>query len=295
MAGSCGDCDNVPQVHWYLGLAIIIVFCPPSHYRAIGLKRAVVNGTSEEEWPVVAALAQQYDWILPSYGVHPWDSGNRSPRWQEVLRAQLTADPTAGVGEIGLDRWIIEGIKPGDPRIAGMRVAPLDEQLEVFNWQFALAVELDRAASIHCVQAFGALLDALKPATLPKRGFLLHCYSGPAELVGPFADLGAYFSFNGSFLGRRPAKKDILHTYTLIPADRLLVETDAPATPLPLSHEKYSLATPPDSERPNHPANLLATYEALAEIRDESLEKLAAQVERNFEKLFLAGNPPARH
>jgi TatD DNase family protein len=260
--------------------------------RAIGLKRAVVNGTGEEEWPVVAALARQYDWILPSYGVHPWDSGNRSPNWQTALRAQLEADPTAGVGEIGLDRWIIEGIRPGDPRIAGLRVAPLDEQTEVFSWQLALATELDRAASIHCVQAFGALLDVLGKTRLPDRGFLLHCYSGPAEMVGPFAALGAYFSFNGSFLGRLPGektrsgKKDFPPTYTLIPADRLLVETDAPATPLPLSREKFSLPVPAGGERPNHPANLLAAYQALAEIRGEPIEKLAAQVERNFQRLF---------
>jgi TatD DNase family protein len=260
--------------------------------RAIGLKRAVINGTSEEEWPVVAALARQYDWILPSYGVHPWDSGNRSSRWQTALRSQLEADPTAGVGEIGLDRWIIEGMKPDDPRLTGLRVAPLEEQREVFSWQFALATELNRAASIHCVQAFGALLDVLGKIKLPDRGFLLHCYSGPAEMVGQFADLGAYFSFNGSFLGRlpgektRPGKKDFLHTYTLIPSDRLLVETDAPATPLPLSHEKYSLPVSTEGERPNHPANLLATYQALAAIRGEPIEKLAAQVELNFQRLF---------
>jgi len=260
--------------------------------RAIGLKCAVVNGTGEEEWPVVAALARQYDWILPSYGVHPWDSGNRCPHWQTALRHQLEADPTAGVGEIGLDRWIIEGIRPDDPRIAGLRVAPLEEQVDVFSWQLALATELNRAASIHCVQAFGALLDVLGQARLPNRGFLLHCYNGPAEMVGQFAALGAYFSFNGSFLGRRPGektrsgKKDFLHAYTVIPADRLLVETDAPATPLPLSHEKYSLPTPADGERSNHPANLLATYQALAEIREVSIEKLATQVEFNFQRLF---------
>ena len=266
--------------------------------RAIGLKRAVVNGTSEEEWPVVAALAKQYDWILPSYGIHPWDCGNRSVNWQSSLRAVLEADSTAGVGEIGLDRWIIEGIRPDDPRIAGLRVAPLEEQQEVFSRQLALAAELDRGTSIHCVQAFGALLATLSKSKLPERGFLLHCYSGPAEMVGPFADLGAYFSFNGSFLGRLPGeksrsvKKDILQTYALISSDRLLIETDAPATPLPLSHELYSLPVSAEGERPNHPANLLATYRALAEIRGEPVEKLAEQVEANFQALFARPRQP---
>lgn len=127
--------------------------------RAVGLKRAVVNGTSEEEWPIVTALARDHDWILPSYGVHPWDAGNRSSDWQGALRAAIVADPKAGVGEIGLDRWITDDLRPDDSRIAGLRVAPIDEQAEVFSWQLGLAAEMDRAASIHCLRAIGPLHD----------------------------------------------------------------------------------------------------------------------------------------
>ena len=79
--------------------------------RAVGLKRAVVNATNEEEWPVVATLAREHAWILPSHGIHPWDCGNRSPAWLDNLRDALLADPRAGIGEIGLDRWIIDGVR----------------------------------------------------------------------------------------------------------------------------------------------------------------------------------------
>ncbi len=253
--------------------------------QAIGLKRAVVNGTCEEEWPVVAALARQHDWILPSYGLHPWDAGNRSPRWLEKLRAQLTVDPHAGVGEIGLDRWIIDGLKPDDPRLAGLRVAPLDEQVEVFAAQLMLATELNRAASIHCTQAFGPLLDTLSRQPLPDRGFLMHSYSGSTEMVRQFADLGAYFSFNGSFLKYK--NKPRLEVWQHLPADRLLVETDAPATPLPKEYATHHLPPAPNGDEINHPANLQAAYNALAELRGESIEALAAQVEKNFQRFFL--------
>jgi TatD DNase family protein len=90
---------------------------------ATGVKGAVVNGTNEEEWPVVVALARDYPWIVPSLGLHPWDAGNRSPDWLAKLRTSLRANPAAGVGEIGLDRWLL-GLKPDDPRVAGLRVAP---------------------------------------------------------------------------------------------------------------------------------------------------------------------------
>ncbi|MDI1320440.1 MAG: TatD family hydrolase [bacterium] len=86
--------------------------------RAIGLKGAVVNGTNTEEWPVVAQLAKDYAWVRPSFGIHPWDAGNRAPDWHAELSTQLLANQSAGVGEIGLDRWLLE-LKPDDPRVTG--------------------------------------------------------------------------------------------------------------------------------------------------------------------------------
>ena len=252
--------------------------------RAIGVRRAVVNGTCEEEWPVVAALAAEHAWILPSYGVHPWDAGNRSANWFDTLRARLIAEPASHVGEIGLDRWIIDGLRPDDPRLAGLRVAPLDEQTDVFSAQLALAAELNRAPSIHCVRAIGALHDLLRTAKLPARGFLLHSYSGPIELAQPFADLGAYFSYNGNFLHPKHTAKS--GVFRAVPIERLLVETDAPATELPAPHRRFTLPDTAAGEHVNHPANLAATYAALARIRGLTVEALAAQVAENFQRLF---------
>ncbi|HWA26298.1 MAG TPA: TatD family hydrolase [Lacunisphaera sp.] len=253
--------------------------------RSVGLQRAVVNATNESEWPIVAALARENAWILPSHGIHPWDCGNRSGQWLEGLRAALAADPSAGVGEIGLDRWILDGIKPDDPRIAGLRVAPLAEQVEVFAAQLSLAAELNRAASIHCVQAFGALLDVLQKTPRPARGFLLHGYGGPSEMVSPFADLGAYFSFNVELLGPRHAARRA--NFKSIPADRLLVETDAPTKPPPSGLNRFPLPNATDGSEVNHPANIAVAYEQLAALRAVPLESLADQVERNFRQLFL--------
>lgn len=252
--------------------------------RLVNCQAGVVNGTNEEEWPLVATLAQKFPWVIPSYGVHPWDCGNRTSAWQRLLRRAVTTDPRAHVGEIGLDRWIVEGVRPGDPRIAGLRIAPLNEQAEVFAWQLALAAEFNRAASIHCTQAFGLLLDLLRATPRPKRGFLLHHYGGPVEMVKPFAELGAYFSFNlESLHPRHQARKE---TFKAVPPDRLLVETDAPAYAPPPGRNRFPLGTDAEGSVINHPANVVVAYEALAELRGFALERLAAQVERNFWRLF---------
>jgi TatD DNase family protein len=255
--------------------------------KAVGLNCAVVNATNEEEWPVVAALAREQPWVLPSFGIHPWDCGNRGTRWLDGLRAALVAEPAAGVGEIGLDRWIIDGVRPDDPRIAGLRVASLDEQCEVFAAQFALAAELDRAVSIHCVQVFGALLAVLKESPRPDRGFLLHGYGGPAEMIKNFADLGAYFSFNIELV--QPRQHARLENFKTIPADRLLVETDAPTKPPPPELNRFPLPAASDGAEINHPANIVIAYEQLAALRGVTIEVLAARVEQNFNALFRPG------
>ncbi len=251
--------------------------------RSIGLRAAVVNGTCEDEWPVVASLAREFSWLVPSYGIHPWDCGNRTPAWREKLRAPLTAEPQAHVGEIGLDRWIVDGARPDDPRLAGLRIAPLAEQREVFAAQLALAAELNRAASIHCTQAFGPLLEVLRTTPRPARGFLLHHYSGPVEMVKTFVGLGAYFSYN--LAAEQPQCNAERASFLAAPPDRLMVETDAPAY-APTEPGTFSLGLAPDGSVINHPANLTLAYASLARLRGVTIASLAAQTEENFHRLF---------
>lgn len=256
-----------------------------------GVGGAVVNGSSELDWPEVTALAADARKgnasslkIIPSYGLHPWDVGNRSPRWLENLRACLEADPKACVGEIGLDRWMLDRARSDDPRLIGLRRAPIEEQTEVFLAQLALATERGLPASIHCLDAIGPLYDLLRSAKLPAGGFLLHSYNGSAEMAVNFAKLGAYFSFNGSFLD--PRKKRLSEVYATLPHDRLLVETDAPATRLPVDRETFPPLPVPDGSLANHPANLATVYAALAAVRRTPVESLTEQVARNFQRLF---------
>jgi TatD DNase family protein len=251
---------------------------------AIPLQAAVVNGTAENDWADVSALAAAHRFVLPSYGLHPWNVGNAGPAWRKQLDRHLAAHPAAGIGEIGLDRWILDRARPDDPRLAGLRRAPLEEQLEVFRWQLDLAATQNRPATIHCLDAWGALTEVLHTARLPVGGFLLHAYAGSAELAREFVESGGYFSFNGYFLGERQrARRDV---FKILPLDRLLVETDAPAMPLPAHRRTHSLAGHADGNPINHPANIGAVYAGLAEIRSLPIDTLSAQIAENFQRLF---------
>lgn len=251
---------------------------------AIPLAQAVVNGTAESDWEDVAALARDHAFIIPSFGQHPWNVGNATARWRDELRRCLDANPRAAVGEVGLDRWILDRARPDDSRLAGLRRASLEEQLEFFTWQLALAAERNLPVTIHCLDAWGALADALRTTPRPARGFLLHAYGGSAEMARELAALGAYFSFNGYFLGeRQAAKRDVFKT---LPADRVLVETDAPAMPLPAGRRTHELPGLADGNPINHPANIGAVYSGLAEVRGLDLATLVRQIESNFKRLF---------
>ena len=239
--------------------------------RSAGVTRMVVNGSCEEDWPAVAALAREFPGlVVPSFGYHPWYVGERTPHWQETLREFLDRTPGAVIGEIGLDRW-----KPDLP-YAG--------QEEAFLAQLRLAAERNLAASIHCLQTWGRLLELLRTTRRPARGFLLHSYGGPAEMVVPLAKLGAHFSFPGYFMHERKARQR--DTFKAVPLDRLLIETDAPDQLLPDAANAHPLTDARTGKPLNHPANLPAVYRFMAELRAVPLAEITGQVEENFRRLF---------
>jgi TatD DNase family protein len=96
--------------------------------------------------------------------------------------------------------------------------------------------------------------------------------------------LGAYFSFNGGHLGERHAARR--EVFAALPVDRILVETDAPAMPLPADHRRLALPALADGTVLNHPANLGAAYAGLAHLRNLPLATLTDQVAENYRRLF---------
>ena len=235
--------------------------------RRAGIQRMVVNGTREADWAAVARAADAFpDAVIPSFGLHPWFVPQRSPDWLSTLRAYIERYSTAGVGEIGLDRW-----KEGLPEA---------EQEEVFRQQLQVVAELNRPASIHCLRAWGRLVEIVETEPLPTRGFLLHSYGGSAELVDRLAKCGAYFSFPGAFAREQKVRQRT--AFQRVPLDRLLIETDSPY-----------LAPAPHRGKPNEPAWVVEVAECIAAERGISLEEVAMQTTANFYRLFHAAAPDA--
>lgn len=231
--------------------------------RGLGVSRLVVNGTGPEDWGRVANLAQRFPEVLPSFGLHPWRVNEVAEGWQEELQRWLGEFPTAGLGEIGLDRWI-QGFD-------------LPKQKQVFLEQLALADQVTGPVSVHVLRAWGPLIECLDAWPKP-RPFLLHSYGGSREMVAELVERGAWFSLSGYFF--RPDKASKLEVFREVPEDRLLLETDAPDM-LPPDTLRLAQCQDPDL---NHPANLAAIYEAYARWRGIDKAEAINLIDENFQR-----------
>jgi TatD DNase family protein len=233
--------------------------------RAAGVSRCVVNSTREEDWDAVEEIAVRHPgFALPAFGIHPWQAHRAAAGWENRLLERLWRHPQATVGECGIDQWVSE--------------PPAAAQMPVFLAQLRMARETRRAVTIHCLKAWGLLLDAFR-AEPPPECFLMHSFGGSIETARQLIPLGAYFSFSGHFLHQR--KASALEVFKQLPKDRILLETDAPDMPPPPAFLTHTL---PSGH--NHAANLPAIGMALAAALGMSGESLRTLTAANAECCF---------
>jgi len=227
-----------------------------------GVWRMVCCGAEETDWARVAELSEQETRIFPSFGLHPWYVGRRSPDWFDILQDYISRYP-AGVGEIGLDHALKD------------REDALQE--DVFVQQLKLAQDWGRPVSIHCRRAWGRMLDVLKKYGPFPAGFVIHSYSGSPDLIPAFVSLGGYISFSCSITSSHNKKGH--RSLCAVPRDRLLFETDAPDIP-PIIDGLLS-------DQPNEPANLWFVIKKAAELLELPVERVASLSWENAATLFV--------
>lgn len=238
-------------------------------FKSENIGRLVVNGTRESDWGGVADCSNTFSQVLPSFGLHPWWLNQRSRNWLDQLEHHLKKY-SAAVGEIGLDRWFSKD--------------NIQEQEQVFIEQWKLANRYCLPVSVHCLKAWGRLLDIVRQHPHQGPGFLLHSYGGPVEMVDEWARLGARFSISGYFAHPRKAERQ--KVFQQIPFDRLLIETDAPDMYPPEELRSHDAGRDHKDNLINHPGNLRSIYQFAAGWLGCSFEQLEAQTEFNFNQLF---------
>ncbi|HOW87424.1 MAG TPA: TatD family hydrolase [Candidatus Omnitrophota bacterium] len=178
-----------------------------------GLGQFWCNAVRPEDWAFSEKLAGVDERVIPFWGVHPWYAEKAGKGWEKELES-LLKHRKAGVGEVGLDKARVDN--------------GLEAQTRIFQRQLRLAVRLSRPVAIHCVQAWGDLLKALRDFPEGSLRFMVHSYHGPSEILRELLGLGGFISFSWKWL--RGGTPDMMALIRQVPLDRLLLETDFPYT-----------------------------------------------------------------
>ena len=221
--------------------------------REAGVSRIVTIGSGLESSRAAVALAERVEGVYASIGIHPHQAGDREPL--DKIRRLFGSDCAVAVGEIGLDYY--------------RDFAPRDVQRRVFERQLEVAAGLGKAVVVHTRAAVDDTADALDGFQGP---VILHCFSEP-ELLPVALERGYYVSFAGNVT--YPNALELRRAAADVPPGRILAETDAPY-----------LAPQPCRGRPNEPAFVIHTLEALAAARGDDAGELEAHIDANATAAF---------
>lgn len=223
---------------------------------AARVQHVVLIGESPESAARALELVDQYPRLSATAGLHPHEAS----RW-----------------DVEMDRWLVEILR--DPRVVGVGEMGLDyhydnsprpKQREVFDRQLAIATEAGKPAIIHARDADEDVAAILR--NHPRAAVILHSFSSGPGLFRSSVDAGHYVSFSGMVTFKNWDGADYVKA---VPADRLLVETDAPY-----------LAPVPYRGKRNEPAFVAATARRLAELRLVPAEQLIAETGANARRVF---------
>jgi TatD DNase family protein len=229
---------------------------------AAGLTAIITVGTTLPDCEKAVSLAGFYPLVHAAVGIHPHEVKGIEAGTCNALRILAGQAKVVAIGEIGLDFFY--------------DFSPREIQLRWFSEQLDLAEELDLPVIIHDREAHAETLAILRQRKGRLRG-VLHCFSGDPVMARECIELGLHLSVAGPVTYR---KADQLRAVAReIPAERLLIETDAPY-----------LAPQPYRGKRNEPAYVVETARYLAEIRGMAAGELERVTEQNARRLFGLGS-----
>jgi TatD DNase family protein len=238
--------------------------------RVAGVAQMIVTGATEDSTRKAIDLARMAPGILfATAGVHPHHAADLTPETLAPLEALAYAPEVVAVGECGLDYF-----RDLSPRLL---------QRRAFEWQLEIAARVGKPVFLHQRDAHDDFLPILR-AHRVNRG-VAHCFTGGAAERDAYLELGLHIGITGWINDERRGL-ELREVVKGIPADRLLIETDAPYL-LP-----RDIRPAPESRR-NEPMHLPYVIRALAAARAEDAESVAAASTRNARALFSI--PPDRH
>jgi TatD DNase family protein len=228
--------------------------------REAGLVEMLLIGGVDEHAGQRRALDVAERLGLPATaGVHPHEARVADEATYDELRGLARDGRIVAIGESGLDFHYDH--------------SPRDVQREVFRRQIRLAREVGLPLVVHTREADAETAEILEQERAAETGGVIHCFTGGLELAKRALAIGFHLSFSG--IVAFPRAETIQQVARECPADRLLVETDAPF-----------LAPPPHRGKRNEPAFVVEVARKVAALRGASPAALGETVRLNYARLF---------
>lgn len=226
-----------------------------------GIGKLVTICTKVTQFEAVRGIAERFADVTCSVGIHPHEAGNEPETTTEQLVDWARHPKVVGIGETGLDYFYEHS-----PRAA---------QQKSFRAHIRAARQTSLPLIVHTRDADEDTIAILREEHEEGGPFpgVIHCFSSSRWLGEQAVDLGLYISISGILTFKKA--QELRDAVAALPLDRLLVETDSPY-----------LAPVPKRGKPNEPAYVVHTAEALAELKGVGADELAAVTTRNFQTLF---------
>ena len=225
---------------------------------ADGIGKIINIGIDIETSQLSLDLAEKYDSIYCTVGIHPHDAKKLNEQSIEKLRQLAVHDKVVAIGEIGLDFY--------------RNLSPRPLQYAAFEKQLELAVELKKPIVIHTRESLEETIEVVKKYATDLVGGVFHCFPGDAADAEHVIELGFAVSFGGVITFKN---SDMAEVAAQVPLENIILETDSPyLTPLPFRGKQ------------NRPAYVKYVYQKLAELRGLPVADIESIIDRNCVKLF---------
>ena len=222
----------------------------------LGVNRFICAATNMEDVNQCIEIAENYDQVFCSSGIHPHDTKDAPQNYIERIYNLMSNDNMVAIGEIGLDYF--------------RNISDSNIQKKRLREQLKIALAIDKPVIIHNREADEDMINILKE--FPGVSGVAHCFSSNLDMANQFLELGYYISFSGNLTFKNSHLPIVAKE---LPLDRLLVETDSPF-----------LSPVPFRGKPNEPARVRYVAEKLADIHKISLEEIANITSENASKIF---------
>lgn len=234
-----------------------------SRWQENGVVKLVHSCVEPSEFTRIQKLANTYPEINFAVGLHPLDADKWTQKMAEEILGLASSDAkVVAIGETGLDCYRADNIV---------------QQRLVLESQLDIAAQLNLPVIIHCRDAAAQLkqiLQSWQANNYHQIQGVMHCWGGTPEETKWFLDLGFYISFSGTVTFKNA--QQIHQSAQVVSKDRLLIETDCP----------FLAPVPKRGHKRNEPAFVLHVAQAMAQLRDVTVEEIAQTTTANACKLF---------